>query len=30
LPDVAASNGPQDIALIAQARDLVSKATVQN
>jgi hypothetical protein len=30
LPDVAASNGPQDIALIAQARDLVSKAAVQN
>jgi mono/diheme cytochrome c family protein len=30
LPDVAASNGAQDTALIAQARDLVSKATVQN
>jgi hypothetical protein len=30
LPDVAAGNGPQDAALILQARDLVSKATVQN
>jgi hypothetical protein len=30
LPDVAATNGAQDTALIALARDLVSKATVKN
>jgi mono/diheme cytochrome c family protein len=29
-PEVAATNGTQDVALIAQARDLVSKAKVNN